>query len=139
MSPAGAWVLLLPFLHAAGSRLSAGCSTPAGAAAAPGTGGRPVSPMPGDAQPKAQTAKIVVTEQGFEPAKISLRAGSLARLTFLRTTDKTCATEVIFPSLKIKRALPLNEPVAIEFTPGKSGDVAFACGMDMLKGVIVVQ
>jgi plastocyanin domain-containing protein len=35
--------------------------------------------------------------------------------------------------------LPLNEPVAIEFTPAKTGDIAFACGMNMLKGVVVVQ
>jgi plastocyanin domain-containing protein len=33
----------------------------------------------------------------------------------------------------------LNEPVTIEFTPTKAGDVAFACRMNMLKGVIVVQ
>jgi RND family efflux transporter MFP subunit len=85
-----------------------------------------------------QAAKILVTEKGFEPARVSLSAGSPARLTFLRTTDKTCGTEVVFPSLKIKRALPLNEPVEIEFTP-KAGDVAFACGMNMLQGAIVVQ
>ena len=64
---------------------------------------------------------------------------SPARLTFLRTTDKTCGTEVVFPSLNIKRALPLNEAVVIEFTPAKSGDIAFACGMNMLHGTIVVQ
>jgi plastocyanin domain-containing protein len=38
------------------------------------------------------------------------------------------------PSPNVKRALPLNEPVVIEFTPA-SGDIAFACGMNMLKGV----
>jgi plastocyanin domain-containing protein len=59
----------------------------------------------------------VVGEQGFEPAKLSLRAGVPARLTFVRTTDKTCATEVVFPSLNIKRTLPLNEPVEIAFAP----------------------
>lgn len=86
-----------------------------------------------------QVAEIAVTEKGFEPDKVSLRAGVHARLTFLRTTDKTCGTEVVFPSLNIKRALPLNEPVAIEFTPAKTGDLAFACGMNMLKGTVVVQ
>ena len=91
------------------------------------------------ASSNVQSARILVTEKGFEPDKVNLRAGSPARLTFLRTTDKTCGTEVVFPSLNIKRALPLNEPVAIEFTPANSGDVAFACGMNMLKGVIVVQ
>jgi RND family efflux transporter MFP subunit len=93
----------------------------------------------GAAQAKGQSAKIIVTEQGFDPAKVSLRAGTPARITFIRTTDKTCATEVVFPSLKIKRALPLNEPVQIEFTPAKTGEIAFACGMNMLKGVVVVQ
>jgi plastocyanin len=86
-----------------------------------------------------QTAKVVVNEQGFEPAKLSLRAGTPARLTFLRTTDKTCGTEVVFPSLNIKRTLPLNQPVEIEFTPSKTGEIAFVCGMNMLKGVVVVE
>ena len=92
-----------------------------------------------NAQAKPQSAKIVINEQGFEPSKVSLKAGTPARLTFVRTTDKTCATEVVFPSLKIKRALPLNEPVLIDFTPSKTGHVAFACGMNMLKGVVVVE
>jgi cobalt-zinc-cadmium efflux system membrane fusion protein len=108
----------------------------------------PAAPAPSTATPPAsrasdtaniQSAKIVVNEQGFEPAKVALRAGAPARLTFIRTTDKTCGTEVVFPSLNIKRALPLNEPVQVEFTPAKSGEIAFACGMNMLKGVVVVQ
>jgi len=45
----------------------------------------------------------------------------------------------VFPSLNIKRALPLNQAVDIEFTPPESGDVAFACGMDMFKGAVVVR
>jgi cobalt-zinc-cadmium efflux system membrane fusion protein len=89
--------------------------------------------------PRVQNVKIVVNELGYEPAKITLRAGVAARLTFLRTTDKTCGTEVVFPSLNIKRALPLNEPAVIEFTAAKSGDIAFACGMNMLHGTVVVQ
>jgi RND family efflux transporter MFP subunit len=86
-----------------------------------------------------QAARIAVTEKGFEPDKVSLRAGAPAQLTFVRTTDKTCGTEVVFPSLNVKRTLPLNEAVVIEFTPSKTGDIAFACGMNMLKGVIVVR
>jgi membrane fusion protein, heavy metal efflux system len=86
-----------------------------------------------------QTTKVVVNEQGYEPAKVTFRAGTPARITFVRTTDKTCGTEVAFPSLNIKRALPLNEPVVIEFTPAKSGDIAFACGMNMLHGTVVVR
>jgi plastocyanin domain-containing protein len=70
---------------------------------------------------------------------MSLRAGVPARLTFVRTTDATCATEVVIPSLDIKRPLPLNQPVDIEFAPNKAGDVAFACGIGMFSGTLVVQ
>jgi membrane fusion protein, heavy metal efflux system len=86
-----------------------------------------------------QIAKIIVNEQGYEPANVTLRAGIPARLTFVRTTDKTCGTEVVFPSLNLKRALPLNQPVEIEFTPATGGDIAFVCGMNMLKGSVIVQ
>jgi len=102
---------------------------------------QPASPMQGTqaTSSRVQTAKIVVSEQGYEPSKVTLKAGVAARLTFLRTTDKTCGTEVVFPSLNMKRALPLNQVVDIEFTPEKGADIAFACGMNMLKGTIVVQ
>ena len=85
-----------------------------------------------------QEVKVLVTEQGYEPAKLTLKAGTPARMTFLRTTDKTCGTEVVFPSLNIKRPLPLKQPVAIDFTP-RAGEVSFACGMNMLHGVVVVE
>jgi cobalt-zinc-cadmium efflux system membrane fusion protein len=83
--------------------------------------------------------RITVSEKGFEPSSVALRAGVPARLTFVRTTDATCATEVVIPSLNIERARPLNEPVTIEFTPAKPGDVAFACGMSMFSGTLVIQ
>ena len=86
-----------------------------------------------------QDVKVLVTEQGFEPARLTVRAGSPVRITFTRTTDKTCATEVALPSLSIKRALPLSKPVTIEFTPSASSDIAFVCGMNMLRGAVVVQ
>jgi plastocyanin domain-containing protein len=33
----------------------------------------------------------------------------------------------------------LNEAVPIEFTPKQTGEIAFACGMNMLKGTVVVE
>jgi plastocyanin domain-containing protein len=86
-----------------------------------------------------QTAKVVVGEKGYEPTRVSLRAGTPAQITFVRTTDNTCGTEVVFPSLNIKRSLPLNELVVIEFTPAKKGEITFSCGMNMLHGAIVVR
>ena len=106
----------------------------------------PVPPVPktelsrgGSLASQNAGVRIVVSEKGFEPDRITLRAGAPARLTFVRTTDATCATEIAVPSLKITRPLPLNQPVDITFTPEKPGDIAFACGMGMFSGILAVQ
>jgi RND family efflux transporter MFP subunit len=88
----------------------------------------------------SQTApRVTVSEQGFHPARVPVRSGAPARITFVRTSDATCATEVMIPTLNIKRLLPLNQPVTVEFTPQKTGNVEFVCGTGMLRGTIVVQ
>ncbi len=111
----------------------------------PAAGAQSTPPTPGSgargsaAAVVVQTARITVGEQGYEPSRVNLRSGVPARLTFLRTTDKTCGTAVVFPSLNIRRELPLNQSVDIEFTPQKTGDIEFVCGMNMLRGTVVVQ
>jgi membrane fusion protein, heavy metal efflux system len=98
----------------------------------PDAAGRP-------SQPETQTERISVTEQGYEPSTIRVKAGRPLKLIFVRTSDKVCGTEVLFPSMNLKRTLPLNQPVEIEFTPSTNGDITFVCDMNMLKGTIIVQ
>ena len=93
---------------------------------------RPVSEV-------VQPTRIVVGDQGYEPSKVTVRASTSARLTFVRTSEKTCGTAVIFPSLNIRRDLPLNQPVEITFMPEKTGEIQFVCGVNMLRGTVVVQ
>jgi plastocyanin domain-containing protein len=45
----------------------------------------------------------------------------------------------VIPSLSLKKTLPLDEPVAVPFEKAEGGEVAFACGMDMMKGALVVR
>ena len=106
--------------------LRGGAASPAGHGAMPASGA-------------VQQALVTVTEAGFSPQRLTLKAGVPAQITFTRTSDKTCATAVVFSSLNIRRDLPLNQPVAIEFTPDQPGEVAFVCGMNMLRGSLVVQ
>jgi plastocyanin domain-containing protein len=84
---------------------------------------------------------ISVTEKGFEPDNVSVPGGKPVTLVFTRKTDSTCATDVVIPveGTKIEKALPLNEAVAIEVTFPKAGQITYACGMDMVKGTVVVQ
>ena len=93
----------------------------------------------GSALTAVHTARISVTPQGYQPASITVKGGRPIKLTFTRTSDNVCGTEVRFPSMSLKRALPLNQPVDIEFTPSTSGDITFVCDMNMLKGTVIVQ
>ncbi len=85
-----------------------------------------------------QTAKVELNDNGFEPANLKLKANVPAKVTFTRRTDTGCAKEVEMKYYKIKRDLPLNESVTIEFTPRK-GEFTFACAMNMLKGKLIVE
>jgi plastocyanin domain-containing protein len=93
----------------------------------------PAGPAPG------AVVAVSADEQGFHPASLKAAAGRPLRLEFKRTSDQTCATEVVFPALNIRRELPLDKPVAIDLTMPASGSIEFACGMGMFKGAIVAD
>lgn len=87
-----------------------------------------------------QVARVTVGAQGFQPGRVALKAGQPVRLLFTRKTEQTCATEVKIPAVGVAETpLPLDETVAVEFTPQQGGTFTFACGMDMLKGSLVVS
>lgn len=88
---------------------------------------------------RVQTAKVTVNDMGFSPASVPLKAGVPARMIFTRTSKGTCATSVVMPEYKVKRDLPLNKPVTVTFTPKKAGSYTFSCGMNMMKGSVVVR
>jgi plastocyanin domain-containing protein len=94
-------------------------------------GGRP--PRPGE------PVKITVTKNGYEPWRVQARAGVPLTLVVTRTTEQTCATEVVLPEYGIDVKLPLGEPVTITFTPARTGELRYRCAMNMFQGVIEVR
>lgn len=86
-----------------------------------------------------QTARVRINETGYSRTSIVLRRGVPTRLTFLRQTDATCAKEIVIPEYGINRELPLNAAVAVTFTPKRSGEFGFTCGMNMMRGKLVVR
>jgi len=91
---------------------------------------------------KAGEIRVVASEHGFTPASIDVpkgAAGATATLSFVRTTDQTCATEVVFPELDIKKPLPLNQAVDISVPSDAARTLTFQCGMGMYKGALLVK
>jgi len=84
------------------------------------------------------TTAITVDSDGFKPSSVKLKKGAPATLVFTRTTDDTCATEVVFPQLDIKKALPKGQAVSINVPTDKEQTLTFQCGMGMYKSSVVV-
>ena len=97
------------------------------------------TPAPPAAGGEARVVAVTVDGKGFHPDRIEATAGEPLKLVVTRTTDETCGTEIVMPAFAVNQKLPLNEPVEVVVTPTEPGTIAFACGMDMLKGSIVVQ
>jgi plastocyanin domain-containing protein len=83
--------------------------------------------------------RISVGKNGYEPWRIEARAGVPLTLVVTRTTDETCATELVLPEYGIDRKLPLGEPVTITFTPSRTGTLRYSCAMRMFQGEIEVR
>jgi plastocyanin domain-containing protein len=81
---------------------------------------------------------VTVDGEGFHPATLHAHAGQNVTLVFRRVTDATCAKQVVFSESGVRKDLPLGEDVAVTVV-AKGPEVKFACGMDMLKGTVVVE
>jgi plastocyanin domain-containing protein len=90
-------------------------------------------------KPQEQVVTMEVTGDGFVPAQVTVKVNQPTKLVVTRKTDRTCAKEIVIKDFGINKPLPLNQPVAITFTPTKVGTFRYACGMDMIAGVIIVE
>jgi plastocyanin len=128
---------------------SGGCKKEEKAAEKQATAPAPsaTAPTPTPAQGGAATAPaatgarkvaIEVVEKGYSPDRIPGKPGEKLMLVFTRKVDGHCYEELKTPDGK-KIALPKNEPVEVPVTVPQEGSVRFACGMDMLEGVVVAD
>jgi len=94
-------------------------------------GARPIPARAGNAP-----IAVRVTASGFVPERIEATAGRTVKLRFTRTSRDSCGKQVLFPSLGVTRDLPLDKSVEVDLVAPK-GELAFTCGMHMLKGSVV--
>ncbi len=89
------------------------------------------------AVPAVQKITIVV-DNGFKPETVKVKAGQPVQLTF-DVKHRSCASTVVFESLKITKNLQDGKKTIVKFTPKKAGTIRYACGMGMLKGSVSVK
>ena len=111
------------------------CTVLAGAAV---TGCKKPEGAPASAAAQSGPVAVIVDADGFKPSSVTFKKGAPASLVFTRTVDDTCATEVVFPQLDIKKELPKNMPVTITIPTDKEQKLTFQCGMGMYKSSVVV-
>jgi plastocyanin domain-containing protein len=81
----------------------------------------------------------VLVKGGYTPDTIVVQAGKPVRLQFYRDETADCSERVVFERFKIDQMLPAFQTTAVEFTPTEPGEYPFRCGMNMLKGLLVVE
>jgi plastocyanin domain-containing protein len=85
-----------------------------------------------------QDVRITV-KGGYTPDTIVVQAGTPVRLQFYRDETADCSERVVFEDFGIDSALPAFQTTTVEFTPQEAGEFRFRCGMNMLKGLLVVE
>jgi len=81
---------------------------------------------------------VTASTEGYKPDKIAGKPGEKLVLVFTRTSDAECISQLKAPDGKLVD-LPMNKPVEVAVTVPQTGEVGFACGMDMFHGVVVAQ
>jgi len=82
---------------------------------------------------------ILISGADYQPASLNVTKGEPVRLNFTRDDKPTCGDTVVFPRLNIKKEIPVNQVTSIDITPTESGQLEFTCGMNMMKGSLIVQ
>lgn len=85
-----------------------------------------------------QEVKVTV-KGGYDPDIIVVKQGQPVRLDFYRDETAPCSERIVFGDFGIARDLPAFKMTSIEFIPDKMGEFTFTCGMNMMRGKLVVE
>ncbi len=81
----------------------------------------------------------VTVKGGYSPEVIRVRQGVPVRLTFDRQESGECTSQVVFPDFGVKQTLPAFQTTTVDLMPDRAGEYGFACGMNMVRGRLVVE
>jgi plastocyanin domain-containing protein len=86
----------------------------------------------------AQEVKIEV-KGGYSPAQVRVSRGKPVRMIFDRQETSGCSEEVVLSDFGVRKFLPAFKQTVIEINPDRAGSYEFTCGMNMLRGKLIVE
>ena len=112
----------------AGGLLSSGCRK----AEPPIQPGTPSAP---------RRVEVTVSNQGFTPARIVGKPAESLTLVFrYQKSAGECGREVVLPAQNVHVTLSEGQPTEVALTlPTTKGEVSFTCGMNMLRGAVLIE
>jgi plastocyanin domain-containing protein len=85
-----------------------------------------------------QRIKVTV-KGGYTPDVIVVKRGVPVELNFYRDEASDCTERVVFGDFGISRQLPAFQTTPVTFTPERTGEFTFTCGMNMVRGKLIVE
>jgi len=82
---------------------------------------------------------MILVKGGYTPDTIVVQRGKPLRLNFRREETASCSEKVIFADFGRSADLPTGQLVSVELLPEEPGEYAFACGMGMFRGKLIVE
>lgn len=76
---------------------------------------------------------------GYKPGAASVKAGTPVAITFNLKSDAGCGNAIALPAAKWSKTLKVGESATVVYTPTKTGNLKFACSMDMMRGTLLVK
>lgn len=87
---------------------------------------------------QVQEVKMDVTYYGYEPNVLTVKKDIPVRWIINVKQMTGCNSQILMPDYNISQNLKLGENI-IEFTPTKTGELKFSCGMRMIWGKFIVE
>lgn len=83
--------------------------------------------------------KMTVTPTGYTPNVIRVKKGVPVHLEIENPLENSCLSTFMMPDFNINHVNLKTGTTNLTFTPDKTGEYTFSCGMQMFKGTVIVE
>ena len=101
---------------------------------------KPTTPASASQKIPAGAQKVSIDlPGGYKNGAATVKAGKPVAITFHLKSDAGCGNIIALPAAKWSKTLKVGESATVVYTPTKTGELKFACDMDMMRGTLKVE